>query len=181
MSRIWKTPVKVPNNVTVNLNDSIIKVTWPKWSLSFKYEPNVDIVVDEWNMLVKRIDDEKLSKSLHGLTRSIVSNMVKWVSEWFEKRLQILWVWYSYSVQWKKVVLSLWFSHPVHLEIPEWIKAEIDPKEKNIMIISWIDKQRVWEFAANIRKLKLPEPYKWKWIRYLWEYVFRKAGKTTGK
>ncbi len=135
MSRIWKTPVKIPNNVTVDLNDSIIKVTWPKWSLSFKYEPNVDIVIDEWNLLVTRIDDEKLSKSLHGLTRSIVSNMVKWVSEWFEKKLQILWVWYSYNVQWKKVVLSL----------------------------------------------KLPEPYKWKWIRYLWEHVFRKAGKTTGK
>lgn len=181
MSRIWKAPVKIPSQVTVTVDNCLVKVTWPKWSLSLTHNPEVKVSVDGSNILVTRSSDDKLSRSLHWLTRSLISNMTKWVSEWFEKRLQILWVWYSYNVQWKKVNLNLWLSHPVYVDIPEWIKAEIDAKEKGVMIISWIDKQKVWEFAANIRKLKLPEPYKWKGIRYIWEYVPRKAGKTTGK
>lgn len=181
MSRIWKAPVQIPNQVSIEIENSCIKVTWPKGSLAWEYRPNVNVVVEEWNILVTRINDEKDSRSLHWLSRSLIANMVQWVSGWFEKKLQIIWVWLSYLVQWKKIVLNLWFSHQVFIDIPDWLNAEIDKKEKNLMIISWIDKQAVWEFAANIRKLKPPEPYKWKWIKYIWEYVHRKAGKTTGK
>lgn len=181
MSRIWKLPVKVPQWVNVNISSSTISITWPKWELKFQARPEISMSLEWDNVLVTRINDEKLSKSLHWLTRTMIWNMMTWVTKWFEKKLQILWVWYTYKVEWQKVILTLWFSHPVHVEIWKGIEVKIDQKEKDIMLINWIDKQKVWEFAAQIRKLKRPEPYKWKWIRYVWEYVRKKAWKSAKK
>ena len=181
MSRIWKTPVLIPSWVTVKIDNRLITVTWPKWELQYEHRPEITVTVDGDSIVLTRENEEKISKSLHGLTRTLVSNMVEWVTKWFEKKLQILWVWYSMKVEWSNINLSLGFSHPVKVEIWKWIAAEMGKEEKDVMTISWIDKQQVWEFAAQIRKLKVPEPYKWKWIRYLWEYVKRKAWKAAKK
>lgn len=181
MSRIWKLPVAIPTWVTVNLENDNIIVTWPKWNLNYTFRPEMEVKFENDNIIVERRNDEKLSMSLHGLTRTLIANMVIWVTTWFEKKLQILWVWYSYKIQWSEIVLALGFSHPVTVKIWEWINVQINEKKKDILLISWIDKQKVWEFAAQVRKLKKPEPYKWKWIRYLWEYVRKKAWKAAAK
>ncbi len=181
MSRIWKLPVTIPTWVTVSIENAIVTATWPKWNLSYTSRPEIDIKIENDSVIVERKNDEKFTMWLHGLTRTLVANMITWVTKWFEKKLQILWVWYSYRIQWSNIVLSLWYSHPVNVKIWEWIDVKIDDKAKDILTVSWIDKQKVWEFAAQIRKLKKPEPYKWKWIRYLWEYVRKKAWKAAAK
>jgi large subunit ribosomal protein L6 len=104
--------------------------------------------------------------------------MVEGVTNWYTKSLEINWVWYKFEVQWNVVVLSIWFSHKVNMDLPVWLEAKMDEKAKNIIHISWIDKQLVWEFAAKIRAKKKPEPYKGKWIKYVWEHVRRKAWKS---
>jgi large subunit ribosomal protein L6 len=107
--------------------------------------------------------------------------MVEWVTNWFKKSLEINWVGYKFEVQWQKLILSIGYSHKVDMEIPAWLKVELDEKLKNVLHISGIDKQLVWEFASKIRAKKKPEPYKGKWIKYVWEYIIRKAGKTGSK
>ena len=103
------------------------------------------------------------------------------VTEWYKKSLEIIWVGYKFEVQWDKLLLSIWLSHKVEMKVPVWLKAELDEKQKNLLYISWIDKQLVWEFAAKVRAKKQPEPYKWKWIKYVGEFIRRKAGKTGSK
>jgi large subunit ribosomal protein L6 len=110
-----------------------------------------------------------------------LNNMVIWVTNGYKKSLEISWVGYKFEVQWDKLVLSIGFSHKVEMKVPTWLKIQLDEKEKNVLHISWIDKQQVWEFAAKIRAKKKPEPYKWKWIRYTTEHIRRKAGKTGSK
>ena len=107
--------------------------------------------------------------------------MIIWITAWYKKTLEISWVGYKFDVQWDKILLSIWYSHKVEVKIPVWLKVELDEKQKNIMYISWIDKQLVWEFAAKIRAKKKPEPYKGKWIKYADEHIRRKAGKTGAK
>ena len=126
---------------------------------------------------VKRSSDEPKERSLHGLTRALIQNMITGVSNKFEKRLEIIGVGYRAQVSGKKVTLNLGFSHPIDLEMPEGITVEMDKEQKNIIIVSGIDKQVVGQFAANIRSYRPPEPYKGKGVRYLGEYVPRKAGK----
>ena len=179
MSRIGKMPVQIPDNVETNISEDIISVKWPLWELSFRYSSLVSVSKQEEGIVVKPLKDE--SKALWWTTRSVINNMVIWVSEWYKKSLEITGVWYKFEINSNKLVLSIWYSHKVNIDIPDSLKVVLNEKEKNVIHISWIDKQFVWEFASKIKAKKKPEPYKWKWIKYVWEYIRRKAWKTGKK
>ena len=179
MSRIWKQPVKIVSGVKVEIKNWNIKVSWSKWDLSIDYLADyVSVKEEDWNVIVETTSDDKKWPAFSWLTRSLINNMVLWVSKWFTKELEIQWVWYRAAMKWKQLSLSLWFSHPVDLDIPEWLSVDLPKDKKNVIVVSWIDKQKVGQFAAEIREHRKPEPYKWKWIRYVWEYVARKAWKS---
>jgi len=179
MSRIWKQPVKIESGVKVEIKNWNIKVSWSKWELDFDYLTEfVTVKEEEWNIVVAFASDNKKCWAFSWLTRSLIANMIIWVTKWFKKELEIQWVWYRAAMKWKQLNLTLWFSHPVNMDIPEWLSVDLPKDKKNIIVVSWIDKQKVGQFAAEIRERKKPEPYKWKWIRYVWEYVARKAWKT---
>jgi len=175
MSRIGKKPIILPNGVKAEKKDLTLKVTGPKGGLEVVLHPKVKVNATEKELTVD-IDnkEEKFDRSLWGLTRALIQNAVTGVVSGFEKKLEIVGVAYRGSVAGKKITLSLGFSHPVEVDIPEGLTVTID---KNVISISGIDKQLVGEFAANIRGLKKPEPYKGKGIKYADEVVRRKAGK----
>lgn len=177
MSRIGKKPVPIPSGVTVNVSAGIIKVKGPKGELSFAFHPNVQVSAENFEVKVTRKSDEKFDKSLHGLTRKLIANMVEGVTQGFSKKLEIQGVGFRAQLQGKKLALSLGFSHPVEYTPPEGINIAIDQEKKNILIISGIDKQLVGQASAVIRSFKKPDPYKGKGIRYLGEKIVRKAGK----
>jgi large subunit ribosomal protein L6 len=179
MSRIGKKPVKVPAGVKIEIKNSIIEVTGPKGKLEQKVHPTMKVTLKENELLVNRPSDAKLYRAIHGTTRAIIANMVKGVTEGFEKTLQIQGVGYRASVSGRKLILQLGFSHPVEFSFPEDVDVSVVPK-KNQIVVSGINKQIVGEISSNIRALKKPEPYKGKGIRYLNEYVRRKAGKAAG-
>lgn len=175
MSRIGKMPVEMPSGVSVDIKDNFIKVKGPKGELSQKIVPHVSIVSKESNIIIS-VDapDDGKQRSLWGLYRSLVANMVKGVTEGFEKKLEINGVGYKVSVSGKNLTLNVGFSHPVEFDIPEGIEVKV---EKNIIAVSGICKQLVGEVAAQIRKIKKIEPYKLKGIKYIDEHVKKKAGK----
>ena len=175
MSRIGKMPVSITSKIEVNIIDNLINVKWPLWELSFKYSPLVSVFKEKEFIVVKPLKNE--SKALWWTTRAIINNMVMWVTEGYKKSLEINGVWYQFQVISSKLILSIGYSHKVDIEIPTWLKVALDEKAKNVIHIIWINKQLVWEFASKIRAKKKPEPYKWKWIKYVWEYVRRKAWK----
>ncbi len=179
MSRIGRKPVKVPAGVKIEINNSVVVVTGPKGKVEQKIHPTMKVVVKEDELLVSRPSDAKLYRALHGTTRAIIANMVKGVTEGFEKTLQILGVGYRASVSEKKLVLQLGFSHPVEFPFSDEVDISVDPK-KNQIVVRGINKQIVGEISSNIRGLKKPEPYKGKGIRYLNERVKLKAGKAAG-
>jgi large subunit ribosomal protein L6 len=181
MSRIGKQTIEIPSGVEVTLTDQMIKVKGPKGELSWQIPDSIVVELEESILKVKRSGDEPHERSLHGLSRALISNMVHGVSKGFERRMEIIGVGYRAQVSGKKLTLNLGFSHPVELEIPEGLSAEMDKEQKNTLIVSGIDKQLVGQFAANIRSYRPPEPYKGKGIRYVDEYVARKAGKAAGK
>lgn len=178
MSRIGKLPITVTDGVTITLQDKTVTVKGPKWELSYTYLDWVN-VEHSGNEIIVSIDDDQY-KNLRGLTRTLISNMIEWVTNGYQKKLLVLWVWYAAKVQWSKIELKLWYSHPIDHPLPDWISADIeqDPKGETVIVISGIDKQLVWEQAAKIRSYRKPEPYKGKWVRYLWEFIQMKAGKT---
>ena len=180
MSRIGKLPVKIPSGVEVTISGNNITVKGKKGELSLSFHDAVDVTQKDGEIIVTRKDDTKESRSLHGLTRSLIQNMVTGVSEGFEKRLEIIGVGYRAQASGSKVDLSLGFSHPVVMNAPEGVMVELD-KETKHLVVSGIDKQKVGQFAAEIRALRKPEPYKGKGIRYVGEYVIRKAGKSAAK
>ena len=179
MSRIWKQPITLSDKVSVTLKDNVVNLKWPLWELSFDYSSQVEVKQEENTIIVKPLNSS--ANAIWGTTRSIINNMVTWVTEGFKKTLEINWVWYKFEVQGKKLVLSIGFSHKVDMQMPEWVKIELDDKLKNVLHISWTDKQLVWEIASKIRSKKKPEPYKWKWIKYIDEQIKRKAWKTWAK
>ena len=179
MSRIWKMPIEISDKVKVEVKENTIKVSWPLWELSFNYSNLLDVKLEDKTIVVTPVSWE--TTPIWWTTRSIIDNMVTWVEKGFTKSLEINWVWYKFEVQGQKLILSIWYSHKVEMEVPKWLKVEMDAKAKNIIHISGIDKQYVWEFAAKIKAKKKPEPYKWKWIKYVWEYIRRKAWKTWAK
>jgi large subunit ribosomal protein L6 len=177
MSRIGKAPIPVPSGVDVKIEGRAITVKGPKGTLSHEVAEPIVVRQDGDELVVERPDDERRSRSLHGLTRTLVNNMVVGVSQGFRKDLEIIGVGYRATAQGdNKLELSLGFSHPVRVEAPAGITFEV-PAATRIGVIG-IDKQAVGQVAANIRSIRKPEPYKGKGIRYVGEYVIRKAGKT---
>jgi len=179
MSRIGKLPIEILEKVEVTIVDNNIKVKGPLWELSFDFSPKVKVAKEENSIIVTPVDDS--ASALWGTTRSIINNLVIWVAKGFTKSLEINWVGYKFEVAWDKLTLSIGFSHKVDVAVPAGLKVAMDEKAKNIIHISGVDKQLVWEFASKIRAKKKPEPYKGKWIKYVWEHIIRKAGKTGSK
>ena len=180
MSRIGKLPITVPQGVDVTIgSDNLITAKGPMGTLTEKMHPNMIIKKDGDTITVERPNDEKLNKSLHGLTRTLVANMVKGVSEGYKKELEINGVGYRAAKQGNKLVMNLGYSHQVEMEEIEGIK--IDVPQPNQIIISGPDKQKVGQFAAKVREKRMPEPYKGKGIKYIDERIRRKEGKTGAK
>jgi large subunit ribosomal protein L6 len=175
MSRIGKKPIPVPSGVEVDLRPGTVTVKGPKGTLSERISADMTVTVDDGTLSVARPTDRGEHRALHGLTRSLVANMVTGVTDGFEKRLEIQGVGYRAALRGQDLELLLGFSHPVSVKAPEGITFEV-PQPTQI-IVRGISKQRVGEIAAQIRKWRPPEPYKGKGIRYADEYVMRKVGK----
>jgi large subunit ribosomal protein L6 len=175
MSRIGRKPVAVPDAVTVTLAPGNIAVKGPKGELTQTYSQEMKVSQEDGTILVARPTDRGEHRALHGLTRSLIANMVEGVTEGFEKRLEIQGVGYRAALKGKNIELALGFSHPVSIEAPDGIEFEV-PQPTEI-IVRGIDKQLVGQVAADIRKRRPPEPYKGKGIRYRGEQVLRKVGK----
>ena len=181
MSRIGKKPVAIPSGVTVEVSGSTVKVQGPKGELSIEHLPEVTVKVEEDKVVVERKADDDESRARHGLTRQLIANMVTGVSEGFEKKLEIIGVGYKAQAKGKVLTLNLGHSHPIDFQVPEGIEISQDEKNKNILTISGIDKQKVGQAAAVIRGYRPPEPYKGKGVRYLDEEVRTKPGKAAIK
>ncbi len=179
MSRIGRKPIAVPNGVKVNVSGQTINVEGPKGKLSLEFSPRIEIEVANNEVVVKRHTDIKSDKALHGLYRSLIANMIEGVANGFKKELGMIGVGYKAQVKGKDLVLDVGFSHQVIFPIPNDLSIQA-PKPTQI-VIEGIDKQRVGQVAAEIRKIRKPEPYKGKGIRYVGERVRRKAGKAVGK
>lgn len=178
MSRVGKKPIQIPKNVKVNVSGNTVAVEGPKGKLTYEAQPNIKIEVKGDQVLVCPRLGEKSEMALHGLTRTLINNMVLGVTAGYQKELEIQGVGFRAQVSGKKLVLQLGFSHPVDFQISEGIVIET-PKPTQI-VIKGIDKQKVGETAAEIRSIFPPEPYKGKGIRYLGEYVKKKVGKAVG-
>ncbi|MDQ6768265.1 MAG: 50S ribosomal protein L6 [Candidatus Eremiobacteraeota bacterium] len=181
MSRIGRLPVNIPSGVTVKVTDHQVAVKGPKGELTLQYAEPIQVSVDGAVVNVVRPNEDKRSRQLHGLTRTLIANMVDGVTKGFSKQLEIQGVGYRAQMQGRKLGLQLGFSHPVVFEPPNGIEIKVEGTSK--IQISGADKQQVGQTAAQIRSIRPPEPYKGKGIRYEGEYVRRKlgkAGKTAG-
>ena len=176
MSRVGKMPIAIPAGVTVDIaENNKVTVKGPKGELVRALAPEMKISVDEGTLTVDRPNDLKRMKALHGLTRSLINNMVVGVTEGYTKKLEVNGVGYRAAKQGNKLVLSLGYSHPVEMTDPEGVTTELDGQ--NIIIVSGIDKEKVGQYAAEIREKRKPEPYKGKGIKYSDEVIRRKVGK----
>jgi large subunit ribosomal protein L6 len=175
MSRIGDAPITIPSNVTVEVSASKVIVTGPLGELNMEYLSKVKVEVVDNQVIVKRKREDKFSKSLHGLTRSLINNMVIGVEKGWEKKMELVGVGYRATVIGEKLSLAVGYSHPVEIEMPEGIKFTVSDNTK--VAVSGIDKIKVGQIAAKIRDVRPPEPYKGKGIRYVGEYIRRKAGK----
>jgi large subunit ribosomal protein L6 len=176
MSRIGKQPIVVPPEVKVEWNPPLIKLRGPKGELSLKISPGIKIEIQDNNLVLKRENHDRETRSLHGLYRALIFNMVKGVTEGYQKRLEVMGVGYRAELKGKDIQLLLGLSHPVLYKVPDEVDISVD---RNFITIQGIDKQKVGQVAAEIRSLKPPEPYKGKGIRYADEPIKRKAGKAT--
>ncbi|MDI6901257.1 MAG: 50S ribosomal protein L6 [Anaerosomatales bacterium] len=175
MSRIGKQPIPVPSGVKVTIDGSEVVVEGPKGTLSQTFDSDMQIVLEGDTVVVTRPSDERRHRALHGLTRTLIANMVQGVSEGFSKNLEIVGVGYRATLKGTDLDLSLGFSHPVVVPAEEGITFEVPAPTK--ITVRGIDKQRVGQVAAEIRKIRPPEPYKGKGVRYAGEHVRRKLGK----
>lgn len=175
MSRIGKKPVNIPEGVKAELNTGILSVSGPKGNLTLKIHPRVKLSLTEKEITVDvERKENKRERAMWGLFRALIQNLMDGVTKGFEKKLEVNGVGFKVALQGKKLVLNLGFSHPIEMEVPEGLEVKV---EKNTIIISGADKQLVGQFAAEIRELKKPEPYKGKGIKYVDEQILRKAGK----
>ncbi len=177
MSRIGNAPIPLPNDVTFTSSVSALSIKGPKGQLQIATNPLVDVTLEDGNLICKRSNDSKKARAMHGLIRALTANMVTGVTKGFERRLEINGVGYRAEVKGKHLVLNLGFSHSIEFSIPEGIAIKV---EKNIIILSGIDKQALGAAAAKIRSFRPPEPYKGKGVKYLEERILRKAGKAAG-
>ncbi|MCF7832888.1 MAG: 50S ribosomal protein L6 [Candidatus Marinimicrobia bacterium] len=178
MSRIGKKPIPLPNGVTVDIKDNVITVKGPKGELVKPFPEGITAKIENNEVVVERPSDEKKYRGYHGLTRALIANMVTGVTDGYEISLQIVGVGFQGEVRSnKRLLLSLGYSHQILMDAPEGIELSV---ARDIIKVTGIDKQKVGEVAAQIRKLRKPEPYKGKGIRYVGEQIQRKAGKTAG-
>jgi large subunit ribosomal protein L6 len=175
MSRIGRKPIPVPNGVTVVVEPEVVHVTGPRGALSERKSRDIGVEEQDGTILVTRPTDRGEHRALHGLTRSLVANMVEGVTQGFEKRLELQGVGYRATLKGRDLELALGYSHPVNIQAPTGIEFEVPQPTR--VVVKGNDKQVVGETAANIRKQRPPEPYKGKGIRYEGEYVARKVGK----
>jgi large subunit ribosomal protein L6 len=178
MSRIGKNPIDIPSGVEVSVGASEIQVKGPKGTLSTPADPAVAYKIEDGKVYVSRVDDSRQSRGQHGLRRTLLANCVDGVTKGFTKTLEVIGVGYKVSVQGKKVVLAVGYSHPVEFDLPAGLEAKVEGAK---LTIEGIDKQLVGEIAAQIRRVRPPEPYKGKGIKYLDEIIRRKAGKSGSK
>lgn len=177
MSRIGLNPISIPSGVEIKIDDkNIVTVKGPKGELSEQIAPEMEIKIEDGTLTVARPTENKRHKSLHGLSRTLIANMIEGVTKGYEKKLEIEGTGYRASKQGKKLVLGLGFSHPLELEDPEGIEVEVPAT--NRITVKGINKQQVGNYAAIIRGYRKPEPYKGKGVRYEGEQVRRKVGKT---
>lgn len=179
MSRIGRKPIAVPSGVNVNVDDVVITVNGPKGTLSRTLHKDMKVVVEDSAITIERPSDNKLHRSLHGTTRSVVANMVSGVTEGFSKSLDLVGVGYRANKTGNKVVLNVGYSHPVEIQPEEGIEFDVPSNTK--IIVKGIDKELVGATAAKIRSVREPEPYKGKGIKYEGERILRKEGKTGKK
>ena len=178
MSRIGNRILTIPEGVEVNVEGNKITTKGPKGTLEFNFrDDNVEVKVENGEVHVTRKSESKIAKQLHGTTNSVINNMLNGVKEGFKRELEINGVGYRFQVQGNKLVITAGFSHNIDMIIPEGIKVEMPDKSQTEIIISGYDKQKVSEFAANVRKVRKPEPYKGKGIKYKEEHIRRKEGK----
>jgi large subunit ribosomal protein L6 len=175
MSRIGKLPIEIPSGVDVQVEQGLVRVKGPKGELSQRVSRDLAFERDDARLVVKRPSDRKDHRALHGLTRTLVYNMVQGVTEGFEKRLEIQGVGYRAQLKGSALELALGYSHPIRIDAPDGIEFEVPIPTQ--IIVRGIDKQAVGEIAAQIRKARPPEPYKGKGVRYAGEHVARKVGK----
>lgn len=180
MSRIGKKPIEIPSGVTVTIDQHTVSVKGPKGETRLDIHPKMEVKREDNRIVVERTSENRIYRSLHGLTRSLILNMIIGVTKGFEKSLDISGIGYKAILQGKKLVFTLGYSHPVNFELPEGIEASVDPKQTQITI-KGIDKYKVGQVSANIRGLKKPEPYKGKGIMYTGERIRRKVGKAGKK
>lgn len=175
MSRVGKMPIDLPSGVSVEADKDFVTVNGPKGSMKQFAMPGVNVAVDGNQITVKRANDEATTRAKHGLMRQLVNNMVKGVSDGFEKRLEITGVGYRVQLAGDSLKFNLGFSHEVVYKIPEGVQVVV---EQNVIIVRGMDKQQVGQVAAEVRALKKPEPYKGKGISYQGERILRKSGKS---
>jgi large subunit ribosomal protein L6 len=176
MSRIGRLPIEIPAGVTVAVDGSVVTVKGPKGELTLNVASPIEAKVEDGQVLVTRPDDERESRSLHGLTRTLISNQIIGVTQGYTKGLEVVGTGYRVAQKGSSVEFALGFSHPVLVDPPAGISFTVEGN--NRLTVSGIDKQAVGEAAANIRKIRKPEPYKGKGVRYAGEVVRRKAGKS---
>jgi large subunit ribosomal protein L6 len=179
MSRIGRMPIAIPSGVTVKMEDNVVTVKGPKGELTRTLHPDMIIKMEDNTIVVERPSENKQHRSLHGLTRTLISNMVVGVTEGYKKTLEIAGVGYRAAKAGKNLNLTLGFSHPVVVEPPAGITLDVPAPNK--IIVSGINKETVGAIAANIRSFREPEPYKGKGIKYEGEHIRRKIGKAGGK
>lgn len=175
MSRIGRLPISVPAGVEVAVDGSVVKVKGPKGELTQTVAAPITVVVEDGTVQVARPNDERESRALHGLTRTLIANMVQGVSEGYSKQLEIVGTGYRVQAKGANLEFALGYSHPVPFEAPDGITLSVEGSNK--VTVAGIDKQQVGQVAAKIRKLRLPDPYKGKGVRYAGEQIRRKAGK----
>ena len=175
MSRVGKMPIELPTGVQVRVDGTRVTVTGPRGELSRDIDREMTVEQSDGRLLVSRPTDQQRHRAMHGLTRSLVDNMVKGVSEGFSKTLEMQGVGYRAQMQGQDLVLAIGFSHPVQIPPPPTIEFEVEGTTR--IIVKGINREQVGQVAADVRKIRPPEPYKGKGIRYLGEYVRRKAGK----
>lgn len=179
MSRVGKKPITIPKGVSVTKNENLIKVKGPKGELQTEVHNNMKVEIKDGELSVQRPDELKINKSLHGLTRALIQNMIKGVTEQYQKTLDIVGVGYKAEQKGENILLNIGYSHPIYFIPPSGVTVQIPTP--NQIVISGIDKQLVGMVSAKIRSFRKPEPYKGKGIKYSTEQITRKAGKTAGK
>lgn len=178
MSRIGKAPIKVPSGVTVDIKGSDVKVKGPKGERSRTFRPEIELKQEDGVIYVLRRNDDRTSRGLHGLSRTLLANMVKGLSEGFVKKLEVVGVGYRAAVEGKTLTMQLGYSHPVVVEIPKDMTVEVG--KNNVITVTGVDKQELGDFCSFVRSKRPPEVYKGKGVKYEGEVIRKKAGKAAG-